>query len=233
VVLALAGLVHRLDGLTILSEVPVLKLFNEPISFGNLLLLMGLPYFLVVLSDLPVALIGGAAGRLAGLGEGNRKAFELILRYLLIGLGVVWLADQIGLNGTAIAAIAGGLSVGLGFGIKEVFSNFVSGLWLLFEGSLQPGEVVLYDGDVCKVSKLGLRAATLKRKSDNAELVVPNQTFFTATTTTKGDPVDSRSAGREPHGPGGRGRRALHGGGVWHPRRRCPTSSAGTGAEGP
>ncbi|MFI0404179.1 MAG: mechanosensitive ion channel family protein, partial [Cyanobium sp.] len=184
VVVALAGLVHRLDGLTILSEVPVLKLFNEPISFGNLLLLMGLPYFLVVLSDLPVALIGGAAGRLAGLGEGNRKAFELILRYLLIGLGVVWLADQIGLNGTAIAAVAGGLSVGLGFGIKEVFSNFVSGLWLLFEGSLQPGEVVLYDGDVCKVRKLGLRAATLKRKSDNAELVVPNQTFFTATTTT-------------------------------------------------
>ncbi|MFM7464255.1 MAG: hypothetical protein ACKO28_02065 [Cyanobium sp.] len=151
VVVALAGLVHRLDGLTILSEVPVLKLFNEPISFGNLLLLMGLPYFLVVLSDLPVALIGGAAGRLAGLGEGNRKAFELILRYLLIGLGVVWLADQIGLSGTAIAAVAGGLSVGLGFGIKEVFSNFVSGLWLLFEGSLQPGEVVLYDGDVCKV----------------------------------------------------------------------------------
>jgi len=47
---------------------------------------------------------------------------------------------------------------------------------------------------------------------------------------SRGDPVDSRSAGREPHGPGGRGRRALHGGGVWHPRRRCPTSSAGTGA---
>jgi potassium efflux system protein len=183
-VVTLAGLVHRLDGLSILSEVPVLKIFNEPLSFGNLLLLFGLPYFLVVLSDLPVALIGGLTGRLAGLAEGNRKAFELILRYILIGLGVIWLADQIGLNANAIAAIAGGLSVGLGFGIKEVFSNFVSGLWLLFEGSLQPGDVILHDGDLCKVRKLGLRAATLKRKSDNAELVVPNQTFFTDTTTT-------------------------------------------------
>lgn len=183
-VLTLAGLIHRLDGLAILSEVPVLKLFNEPISLGNLLLLIGLPYFLVVLSDLPVAIIGGLTGRLAGLEEGNRKAFELILRYFLIGIGVLWLADQIGLNGTAIAAIAGGLSVGLGFGIKEVFSNFVSGLWLLFEGSLQPGDVILHEGDVCRVRKLGLRAATLKRKSDNAELVVPNQTFFTDTTTT-------------------------------------------------
>lgn len=183
-VLAVLGLVDRLDGLSFLSEVPVLKLFNEPISFGNLLLLFGLPYFLVVLSDLPVALAGWLSGRVLGLEEGNRKALELVLRYLLIGIGVIWLADQIGLNATAIAAIAGGLSVGLGFGIKEVFSNFVSGLWLLFEGSLQPGDVILHDGDVCKVRKLGLRAATLLRKSDNAELVVPNQTFFTDTTTT-------------------------------------------------
>ncbi|MEB3255770.1 MAG: mechanosensitive ion channel domain-containing protein, partial [Synechococcaceae cyanobacterium] len=89
-----------------------------------------------------------------------------------------------GLNSTAVAAIAGGLSVGLGFGIKEVFSNFVSGLWLLFEGSVRPGDVLVYEGDPCQVRKLGLRAATLWRDSDNAELLVPNQTFFTATTTT-------------------------------------------------
>jgi potassium efflux system protein len=182
--LALAGLVNRFDGLAFLNEVPMLKLFNEPLSLGQLLMLLGLPYFLVVLSDLPVALIGWLAGRLLGLSEGNRKALELVVRYLLIGIGVLWLADQIGLNATAIAAIAGGLSVGLGFGIKEVFSNFVSGLWLLFEGALQPGEVLLFNGDVVTVRKLGLRAATLLRKSDNAELVVPNQTFFTETTTT-------------------------------------------------
>ncbi|MFM7640824.1 MAG: mechanosensitive ion channel family protein [Cyanobium sp.] len=181
---ALAGVVNRFDGLAFLNEVPMLKLFNEPLSLGQLLMLLGLPYFLVVLSDLPVAMIGWLAGRLLGLSEGNRKALELVVRYLLISIGVLWLADQIGLNATAIAAIAGGLSVGLGFGIKEVFSNFVSGLWLLFEGALQPGEVLLFNGDVCKVRKLGLRAATLLRKSDNAELVVPNQTFFTETTTT-------------------------------------------------
>jgi potassium efflux system protein len=181
---ALAGVVNRFDGLAFLNEVPMLKLFNEPLSLGQLLMLLGLPYFLVVLSDLPVAMIGWLAGRLVGLSEGNRKALELVVRYLLIGIGVLWLADQIGLNTTAIAAIAGGLSVGLGFGIKEVFSNFVSGLWLLFEGALQPGEVLLFNGDVCKVRKLGLRAATLLRKSDNAELVVPNQTFFTETTIT-------------------------------------------------
>jgi small-conductance mechanosensitive channel len=183
-VLALVGLVNRIDGIEAISDVPLLNLFDENLSFGKFVLLLGLPYFLVVLSELPVALVGGLAARLGGIEMGNRKAFELILRYLLIGIGGLWLADQIGLNGTAIAAIAGGLSVGLGFGVKEVFSNFVSGLWLLFEGSVKPGELLVLQDDICKVKSLGLRAATLTRSSDNAELVVPNQTFFTATTTT-------------------------------------------------
>ena len=183
-VLLVLGLIHRLDGLEEIGRVPLLKLFDQHLSLANLLLLVGLPYFLVVLSELPVVLLGEVMGRLMGMGSGNRKALELIFRYLLIGVGGIWLADRIGLNGTAIAAIAGGLSVGLGFGIKEVFSNFVSGLWLLFEGSVHPGDVLILDGDTCQVRKLGLRATTLWRDRDNAELVVPNQTFFTSTATT-------------------------------------------------
>jgi small-conductance mechanosensitive channel len=108
----------------------------------------------------------------------------VILRYITVGLGLVWVANHLGLNATAILAIAGGLSVGLGFGIKEVFSNFISGLWLLLEGSVRPGDVLYIDGDPCEVRSLGLRAAVLWRDRDNAELVIPNQTFFTATTTT-------------------------------------------------
>lgn len=65
--------------------------------------------------------------------------------------------------------------MGLGFGVKEVFSNFVRGLWLLFEGSVKPGELLVLLGGICQVKSLGLRAATLMRSSDNAELVVPNQ----------------------------------------------------------
>jgi potassium efflux system protein len=76
--------------------------------------------------------------------------------------------------------MAGGLSVGIGFGIKEVFSNFVSGLWLLFEGSVRPGSRCCSSMATpawCAAS--GLRAAVLWRNRDNAELVIPNQDFFT------------------------------------------------------
>ena len=65
-----------------------------------------------------------------------------------------------------------------------MFSNIVSGLWLLIEGSVRPGEVLIHDGEACEVRRLGPRATTLWRSSDNAELVVPNQTFFTTSTTT-------------------------------------------------
>ena len=182
--LSLVGLIERFDGLEEIAGLPLMHLFDQPLTAGSLLLLLALPYFLVVLSELPVLLCGLALQHLLGISPANRKVFELVLRYALISLGVLWLANQVGLNGTTIAAIAGGLSVGLGFGIKEVFSNFVSGLWLLFEGSVRPGDVLVVDGDVCQVRKLGLRATTLWRDGDNAELVVPNQTFFTATATT-------------------------------------------------
>jgi potassium-dependent mechanosensitive channel len=183
-VLALLLFIDRFDGLQAIADVRLIAMFGEQFTLGGAMLLVSLPYFLVVLSELPVLLLGFLLQRLMGLTAGNRKVFELIFRYLLIGVGVLWLANQVGLNGTAIAAIAGGLSVGLGFGIKEVFSNFVSGLWLLFEGSVRPGEVLLFEGDHVEVRRLGLRAATLWRERDNVELVVPNQTFFTDTTTT-------------------------------------------------
>ena len=184
VVLVLLALVERLDGLGAVASLPLLELFGEQLTLGGTVLLLTLPYFLVVLSELPVLVLGAVLERLMGMTAANRKVFELILRYVLIGVGVLWLGNQIGLNGTAVAAIAGGLSVGLGFGIKEVFSNFVSGIWLLFEGSVRPGEILQFQGDPVEVRRLGLRAATLWRSRDNVELVVPNQIFFTDTTTT-------------------------------------------------
>ena len=182
-VIGLLACLGKIDSLESFGNISLMRLFDEKFTIGDLGLLLTLPYFVVVLSELPAFLFGATASRLTGMTAGNRKALELIIRYLLIGLGLVWMSSFVGLNGNALAAMAGGLSVGLGFGIKEVFSNFVSGLWLLLEGSVRPGEVLMVEGVPCQVKNLGLRASTLLRSSDNAQLVVPNQTFFTNTTT--------------------------------------------------
>ena len=178
------ALVSELDSIADLAVIPLGSLFGVEINLGKLCGSLLILYLLLIGSGPPAAALAWLLRRLLGFSESGGKAMELMLRYSVVGIGVAALAYQLGFNTTALLAIAGGLSVGLGFGIKEVFSNIVSGLWLLVEGSVRPGEVLMIDGDPCEVRRLGPRATLLWRDRDNAELLVPNQTFFTATTTT-------------------------------------------------
>jgi len=177
-------LIDALDSLRELAAAPLGVWFGSAITLGNLFGVLLVLFVLLVGLPIPADLLSRLAQRSLGMGEGSRRALDQILRYLIFSLGIVWATTQLGFNQTGLLAIAGGLSVGLGFGIKEVFSNIVSGLWLLMEGSVRPGEVLIHEGDACEVRRLGPRATTLWRSSDNAELVVPNQTFFTTSTVT-------------------------------------------------
>ena len=183
-VLAVLVLISSVDSLQDLAVAPIGELFGVAISAGKLFQALVVIYLVLVGCGPPAAGLAWLVQRAVGMSEGSRKAMELMLQYAVVGVGLVAVAVHLGLNTTALIAIAGGLSVGLGFGIKEVFSNFVSGLWLLFEGSVRPGEVLMLDGDPCEVRKLGLRATLLWRDRDNAELLIPNQTFFTEAATT-------------------------------------------------
>jgi potassium efflux system protein len=158
--------------------------FGSEITLGRLCQVVLVLYLLLVGVELPARWVSQLLQRGLSLNEGSSRALEQILRYALFSLGVVWALASLGVNQNGMLAVAGGLSVGLGFGIKEVFSNIISGLWLLIEGSVRPGEVLMHEGEVCEVRRLGPRATTLWRSTDNAELVVPNQTFFTTATTT-------------------------------------------------
>ncbi|MCP9836143.1 mechanosensitive ion channel [Cyanobium sp. N.Huapi 1H5] len=167
-----------------LALIPIGEWFGSEVTLGSFLLAVLIVYVLAMGTGPPAQGVAWLVQRSVGISNGSRRALALMIRYAAVAVGIVWALDHVGFNRTAILAVAGGLSVGLGFGIKEVFSNFVSGLWLLFEGSVRPGEVLFIDGDPCEVRSLGLRAAVLWRDRDNAELVIPNQTFFTNTTVT-------------------------------------------------
>ncbi len=182
-VVALA-IINQLDSVQDLATVSIGEWFGVPLSLGRLFAAIVIAYLVIIGSGPPARAMAWLLQRALAMDEGSGRAVAVILRYLSVGIGLVWVANHLGLNANAILAIAGGLSLGIGFGIKEVFSNFISGLWLLLEGSVRPGDVLFIDGDPCEVRSLGLRAAVLWRDRDNAELVIPNQTFFTATTTT-------------------------------------------------
>ena len=161
---------------------------NESLTFGGLVLLVFGTYFVTVGASLPALVAAEVLRRSLELSGPAHKASALVIRYSLAAFGLVVVLAYVGVNPTLLAAVGGGLSVGLGFGLKEVFSNFISGVWLLLEGAVRPGDVLLLESgngeDPCEVLELGMRATTLWRDRDNVELVVPNQTFFTQSMVT-------------------------------------------------
>ena len=112
------------------------------------------------------------------------RAVSVLINYGLIGFGLFGILGYIGINPAIFATVTGGLSVGVGFGLKEVISNFVSGVWLLMEGALKPGDVINVGGEMSRVERLGFRAATVNIIRDNTDRIIPNQIFFTEEVNT-------------------------------------------------
>ncbi len=173
---------------------------NDHLTLGALIMLVFGTYFVTAGAELPALAAAEVMRRAFELNGPTHRASALVIRYSLAAFGLVLILAYVGVNPTLLAAVGGGLSVGLGFGLKEVFSNFVSGLWLLLEGAIRPGDVLLLESgkgeDPCEVLELGMRATTLWRDRDNVELVVPNQTFFTQSMVTYSGLRDRRRRGQ-------------------------------------
>ncbi|WP_250394875.1 mechanosensitive ion channel domain-containing protein [Synechococcus sp. MU1655] len=177
-VFALLYCIDRLSSLSSIGLINVGTLLDSQLALGKLFSsLIGL--YLILIASAPIAFLISLLSQAAlKISDQSRHAIEIIVRYLLISFGLLAVALQAGFNATALLTISAGLSVGLGFGVKEIFANIFSGIWLLFEGSIRPGEILMIKGEPCRVNKLLLRATLLSRERDDAELLIPNQTLF-------------------------------------------------------
>jgi len=102
-----------------------------------------------------------------------------LLHYIIIFIAVLAAFGSIGLDFSNFALIAGALSVGIGFGLQSVVNNFVSGLILLFEGSLRVGDYIELDTGLRGIVKEINTRATVVRTNDSIDVVVPNSLFVT------------------------------------------------------
>jgi small-conductance mechanosensitive channel len=166
------------------GEIVLIRLFNNPVTFKSIFaLFIGLYFWIVIVTFLEKLLLLFINPKTASE-KGALEASLLLLRYFLIALGIVLNLGYVGVDGRSLTAIGGGLSIGIGFALKEIISNFVSGIILLFEKVLKPEDIISIEGQTCEVKKLGIRATTVTMTIDNSEKIIPNQRFFTEDVTT-------------------------------------------------
>ncbi len=106
-----------------------------------------------------------------------------VVHYFMIALAIILAGSAMGVNFSKLTLIAGALSVGIGFGLQNVVSNFISGIMILFEGSLKIGDFIeLESGVFGEVVEINIRS-TLVRTSDNVDILVPNSEFVSGRVT--------------------------------------------------
>jgi potassium efflux system protein len=108
----------------------------------------------------------------------TRYAATSVTRYLIVFTGVIIGLSMLGLRWANLQWLAAGFSVGLGFGMQEIFANFISGLIVLFERPFRIGDIVTIGNVEGTVARIRTRATTIV-DWDNKEVVVPNKNFIT------------------------------------------------------
>lgn len=104
---------------------------------------------------------------------GRYYAFAQLTQYFIFTIAIVVILDSIGFNMTMFTAGSAALLVGLGFGLQHTFNDFVSGIILLFEGTLQVGNIVEIQSIVGRVKHIGMRTSKIETR-DGVTIIVPN-----------------------------------------------------------
>ncbi|MCX7563079.1 mechanosensitive ion channel [Xanthomonadaceae bacterium XH05] len=172
----------RLDTITLwsvkgtdASGAPLLS----PITLAAVLAgLLTMAFTAIAARNLPGLVELGLLSRIH-IDAGARYAVTSVSRYLIVIAGTLIGLGLFGVHWSQLQWLAAALTVGLGFGLQEIFANFVSGLIVLFERPYRVGDTITIGEVEGRVTRIRTRATTIL-DADNREVVVPNKTFITS-----------------------------------------------------
>jgi len=162
---------------------------RSPISIGNInLSLSSLVYAFVILLITHSVARPSSSFLLtrfladSGLQPGLQASIVTITVYTIWIFGILLAFNVLGFSTASMAVALGALGIGLGFGLQNIFNNFVSGLILLFERPIQVGDALEINGVWGVVRKINVRS-TVVQTWDNASLIIPNSEFVSSQVT--------------------------------------------------
>lgn len=110
--------------------------------------------------------------------QGRRHSLFLIVQYLVWLLAAMGMMEVVGISISVLVAGSAAFLVGLGLGLQQIFRDIASGVFLLFEGTIEVGDVLQVDGTVGRVVEINLRTSKLQTR-DGMMMIVPNHKFIT------------------------------------------------------
>ena len=146
-----------------------------------LLFLATIVITVAVVRDLP-GIVNIAVLRRFPIERSARYALVAVGRYVLVIIGLVLALACLRIRWNDVQWLAAAVTVGLGFGLQEIFANFVSGLILLAERPVRIGDLVTIDGISGRVSRIATRATTVV-DFDNKDVIIPNKQLITGRIT--------------------------------------------------
>ena len=165
-----------------LFDAPLFNLAGTPVTAATLVV-FGV---IIVLTFLVSRLIQKAVARALRMrkvkDEGTIEVARRLLHYLVVAVGLGIGLQTIGINLSALFAAGAVFAIGLGFAMQNIMQNFVSGVILLTERTIKPGDVLQVDQRFVRVQNMGIRA-TIARTLDEEEIIIPNSAIVQGNVT--------------------------------------------------
>jgi len=178
-IVVIIGLNQVLSNVVDLANLPWFTISDKTLTLNSVFGAAVVFYFFLASSWLVNDLLSGLILPRLNIDQGVSNMILTVSHYLIFLSGALISLSMVGIDLSSLAIIGAGLSVGIGFGLQELVANFISGIMLLFEQSIRPGDLIRIDDTFGMVDRLRIRSTTI-RTHDNVEIIVPNQSLLTS-----------------------------------------------------
>jgi len=171
------------DVMTRFMETLAIELFSVrgiKISIGSLAVVFAIGGITHLLSRLSRRAIRRFFAKKELKDQANSEILQRVTQYLIIIAGIVAALQVFGIDLSTLFAAGAIFAVGFGFAMQNIAQNFVSGVILLIERTIKPGDVLEVEGKVVRVSRMGIRS-TVSRTLNDEDIILPNSVLVQTT----------------------------------------------------
>lgn len=175
-------IIEQLSERVSVLDIKLFDLGTTPITIGTIVVMISVMLVTWLISWGVTRAIRKALN-LRGLGdEGTIGVVTRLVHYFLLGAGLFVALRIAGIDLTALFAAGAVFAVAFGFAMQNITANFVSGVILLTERAIKPGDVLRVEGNMVRVRDMGIRA-TIVRTLDDEDVIIPNSVLVQSAVT--------------------------------------------------